>query len=572
MDIVRQRFAIECVHQGFRFGVHPHYLVAVSQLRSGILDVKNGDRIGPFQLTQVEWDANRSDETFGISDIDPGDVNHPLLQTIVYSLMTLRAQNECVTRLERLPSAVELYQAQWPVDPVQLPDALQTALDDTAALMEPAFTDVLGEPPEESTSTIGPDDVTSSPHSNVNKSVPKRGTETFVAKAPGIMEKLIADFGLKDFQAAGIVGNIGEECDGFREMQEKKPLIPGSKGGFGWAQWTGSRRTKFELFCSTNGLSPFSDAANYGYLKDELNDSQKEARDAVRKTPNLSKAVRIFEATFEKAKAGLEHFDRRDDWANLALDSFRNDAESRVPPEVAKILDPDLVQRVIATANLGNATFFAIDQFSEEGGQVLVKQETGKTPIIVANDTTIFPLKPGLVPQAVADKLSASFKENAAVPAPANVPAPKSADEVGARIFAEAKKCDETLVTRDVPGTNHGRVACAYAANEVVRRAIGQPIGGGLSTSAMGEVLAKNQTQVPEQQIVAGNIIISPTHGGNVGHVGIVGEVKNPITATVIYSNSSSRGVFSHKFTLGSWKAFYRDRKGLPVFFFALKA
>jgi hypothetical protein len=573
MAIDRQKFATECVHQGFRFGVHPHYLVAVAQLRSGILDVTNGDRIGPFQLTQVEWNANCSDETFGISDIDPGDISHPLLQTIVYALMTLRAQNECITRLDRLPSAVELYQAQWPADTVRLPDALQKALDDTAALMEPAFTDVLGEPPDDSSTTIGPDDVTPSPGPNVNKPVPARGTETFVAKAPGIMVKMIADFGLKDFQAAGIMGNIGEECDGFREMQEKKPLVPGSKGGFGWAQWTGPRRTAFESFCMRTGQDRFSDAANYGFLKEELNDTQKEARDAVLKAPNLSKAVRVFEATFERAKAGLEHFDRRDDWAKLALDSFRNDADSRVPTEVAKILDPDLIQRVIATANLGNATFFAIDQFSEEGGQVLVKQEIGKTPIILANDTTIFPLKPGLVPQAVADKLSASFKENTAVPTPPpNVPAPTSTDEVSARIFAEAKKCDGTLVTRDVPGTNHGRVACAYAVNEVVKRAIGHPVGGQLSTSAMGEVLAKDQIQVSEQQITPGMICISPTHGGNVGHVGIVGEVKNPITATPIYSNSSSQGVFMHKFTLGSWKAFYRDRKGLPVFFFGLKA
>jgi hypothetical protein len=571
MAIDRQKFATECVHQGFRFGVHPHYLVAVAQLRSGILDDTNGNRIGPFQLTQVEWDANCSDETFGISDIDPGDISHPLLQTIVYALMTLRAQNECITRLDRLPSAVELYQAQWPADTVQLPDALQKALDDTAALMEPAFTDVLGEPPDDSSATIGAGDVTPSPGPDVNKPVPKKGTETFVAKAPGIMVKLIADFGLKDFQAAGIMGNIGEECDGFREMQEKKPLKPGSKGGFGWAQWTGSRRTAFESFCLRTGQDRFSDAANYGYLKEELNDTQKEARDAVRKAPNLSKAVRVFEATFERAAAGLEHFDRRDDWAKLALDSFRNDAESRVPPEVAKILDPDLIQRVIATANLGNSTFFAIDQFSEEGGQVLVKQEVGKTPIIVANDTTIFPLKPGLVPQAVADKLSASFKDNVAVPAPVNVQAPKSTDEISARLFAEAKKCDGTLITRNAPGTNHGRVACAYAVNEVAHRALGRQIGGGLSTSAMGEVLAKNDTQVPEQSIAPGMVIISPTHGGNVGHVGIVGEVKSPITGTVIYSNSSSAGVFLHKFTLGSWKAFYRDRKGLPVFFFAIK-
>jgi len=126
-------------------------------------------------------------------------------------------------------------------------------------------------------------------------------------------------------------------------------------------------------------------------------------------------------------------------------------------------------------------------------------------------------------------------------------------------------------VTRNAPNTNHGRRACAFAVNAVVKQASGRPIGGGNSTADMGEVLATTQTQVSEAQITAGMIIISPTHGGNVGHVGIVGEVTNPVSATVIYSNSSKRGVFSHTFKLGGWKAFYRDRKGLPVFFYAIK-
>jgi hypothetical protein len=385
------------------------------------------------------------------------------------------------------------------------------------------------------------------------------------------MENLVSDFGLKDFQAAGLMGNIGEECDGFREMQEKKPLIPGSKGGFGWAQWTGPRRTQFESFCSVNGMSPFSDAANYGFLKQELNTTQAMALTAVQKAPNISKAVRTFEASFERAKAGLEHFDRRDQWAGLALQSFRANASPMVPPAVLAVLDPDLIHHVLAKANLGNASYWVIDQFSDEGGQVLVKQESGQTPVILATDTTIFPLKAGLVPASVAAQLSASFDETATEPSPAPAPPAASDAEVAMRIFAEAKKCDETLVTRDAPNTNHGRVACAYAVNKVVP-AIGRPVGGGLSTADMGEVLAKTQTQVPEQQITPGMIIISPTHGGNVGHVGIIGEVKIPTNATVIYSNSSSRGVFSHSFTLGTWKSFYRDRKGLPVFFYALKA
>ena len=570
MAILRPDFAVECVHQGFRFGVHPHYLVAVAQLRSAISDTNDGDRIGPFRLTQIEWNANCFDETFGINDFEAGDVNDPNMQCCIYALMTLRAQNGCLVQLGRLPTAVELYQAQWPTDPVRLPDKLQEALDNTKGLMVGAFTAVIGAPPESSI-TVDAGEVATGPDPDLGKPVPKKGTETFVAKAPAIMERLIADFGLKDFQAAGLLGNIGEECDGFREMQERKPLIPGSKGGFGWAQWTGPRRTQFEAFCSAAGLSPFADAANYGFLKEELNTTQTMSLSAIQKATSIAKAVRVFEATFERAKAGLEHFDRRDEWADLALKTFRESADARVPPAVAQILDPDLIHRVIAKANLGNATYWVIDQFTDSGGQVLVKQENGQNPVILATDTTIFPLQAGLVPPLIADQLSASFDGATPQRPPIQVPLPASGAEVSARIFAKAKECDETLVTRDAPNTNHGRLACAFAVNEVVRRAIGKPVGGGNSTADMGEVLAKTQTQLPEQQIGPGTIIISPTHAGNVGHVGIVGEVKNPVNVTVIYSNSSARGVFSHTFTLGKWKAFYRDRKGLPVFFYALK-
>jgi len=573
MAITPADFAEECVHQGLRFGIHPHYLVGVAQLRSGISDTTVGNRIGPYRLTQTEWDANCSDEDFGITDFEADDVNTPEFQCCIYALMALRAQYRCLDRLGQLPSALDLYLEQWPNPPVASAD-LQAALDNTSGLMAAAFAKVPDAP--QSPATIAAGDITPSPPTDFRKPVATKGTETFIAKAPGILAKLIADFGLKDFQAAGILGNIGLECDGFREMQEKKPLIPGSKGGFGWAQWTGPRRTLFEAFCAKNGLSPFSDAANYGYLKEELMDARRQAMSitAVQKTTSIAKAVRSFEATFERAKAGLEHFDRRDQWADLALNSFRASSDTMVPPAVAQILDPDLLQRVIARATLGASTFWLIDQFSDGGGQVLVKLDGAGTPMILASDTSVFPLQAGLVPPTVAAQLSASFDAAAAAApdlAPPNVPPIASDDEISVRIFEKAKECDGTLVTRNEPNTNHGRVACAFAVNKVVTLATGKPVGGGLSTAAMGEGLAKTQTQVPEAEIGPGMIIISPTHGGNVGHVGIVGEIKNPTNATVIYSNSSRLGVFSDTFTLGSWKNFYRDRKHLPVFFYALK-
>ncbi|QPF91200.1 phage tail tip lysozyme [Bradyrhizobium commune] len=571
MAIIPADFAKECIIQGIRFGIHPHYIVGAAQLRSGISDQTVAGRIGPFRLTQVEWNANCFDEGFGISDFEADDVNIPEMQSCIYALMALRAQGQFLERSGRLPSAAELFQEQWPNSGVQLPADLQAALDQTKALMAPAFAAVPDAP--QSPATIDAGDISPSPPVDRDKPVGAKGTETFVAKAPGIMQKLIADFNLKDFQAAGIMGNIGEECDGFREMQEKKPIK--APGGLGWAQWTGSRRTLFEAFCTEGGLSPLSDAANYGFLKRELQTTQSASLTAVQKTASISKAVRSFEASFERARAGLEHFDRRDEWADLALKSFRNSAPDLVPSAVAQVLDPDLNYRVIAHAALGGATFWAVDQFTENGGQVLVKLDGNGTASVLASDTTIFPLQSGLVPAPVLAQLSADFDATAVPagpgPAPVGVQPPATDNEVCARIFAKAKECDDTLVTRDVPHTNHGRVACAFAVNNVVEQAIGHPVGGGLSTAAMGDILAKSLTPAPEGQITAGMIIISPTHGSNVGHVGIVGEVKDPINKTVIYSNSSSKGVFSHSFTFGSWKNFYRDRKNLPVFLYALK-
>jgi hypothetical protein len=385
------------------------------------------------------------------------------------------------------------------------------------------------------------------------------------------MEKLIHDFDLKPFQAAGILGNIGLECDGFRLMQEVHP-IGGGRGGFGWCQWTGDRRKQFENFCDVQGLEPTSDAANYGYLKRELQTSESASIGALKTTTGLIEAVHVFEQAFERAKAGLEHFDRRERWAKLALDNFRE----QLPAAAAKLLDPDLIFKVAGSAVSGTTSFWAVDQFAENGGQVLIAQKAGQEARILDQDTTVLPVKPELIPDpipaAISDALSAGVKlpSNPHPKDPA-VASPATDLDAAQRVFAKAQECDETLITRDVKGTKNGRLACAYAVNEVVRRALGKPIGGGFSTTNMSKVLSVKHTKVDDESKVApGAIIISPTQGENVGHVGIVSTIKSPLSATTIYSNSSSRGVFSHKFTVGTWKNFYRNRKGLPVLFFAL--
>ena len=85
---------------------------------------------------------------------------------------------------------------------------------------------------------------------------------TFRAKAPGIMAKLLSDFPIEKLAAAAIVGNLGHESAGLATLQEIKPTVAGSRGGYGWAQWTGPRRRAFEAYCKRNGKDPASDDAN----------------------------------------------------------------------------------------------------------------------------------------------------------------------------------------------------------------------------------------------------------------------------------------------------------------------
>src|ERR1700728_2182515 len=92
-------------------------------------------------------------------------------------------------------------------------------------------------------------------------------TSLFISKAPGIMNQLMSQFDLNDFQAAGILGNLGTECAGFHVLHEIGQ--PDGRGGYGWAQWTGPRRVDFIAWCTTNDLDWHSDEANYGFLVNE---------------------------------------------------------------------------------------------------------------------------------------------------------------------------------------------------------------------------------------------------------------------------------------------------------------
>ena len=135
---------------------------------------------------------------------------------------------------------------------------------------------------------------------------------------PRLMTDLMRDFELTPEQAAGVVGNLAHETGGFRHMQEISPVVPGSRGGFGFAQWTGPRRRQFESWASEQGLDPNSYDANYGFLAHELrNTPEGRVLGDLRGAQDAASAARVFSDRF--LRPGIPHMDSRLAMANQAL-------------------------------------------------------------------------------------------------------------------------------------------------------------------------------------------------------------------------------------------------------------
>jgi hypothetical protein len=121
-------------------------------------------------------------------------------------------------------------------------------------------------------------------------------------------DNLMKDFGLTDEQAAGIVGNLWHESGGMNSGITQGGRIGPPNGnmaddngnGYGIAQWGGSRKQGLIDYAQQNGLDPSSQAANYGYLKQELSGPYKGAIDAVKSTSDVASATAAFCNTFEK--------------------------------------------------------------------------------------------------------------------------------------------------------------------------------------------------------------------------------------------------------------------------------
>ena len=153
--------------------------------------------------------------------------------------------------------------------------------------------------------------------------------DVFAAACARLGPRLMRDLGLSDLQAAGLLGNLGHESGGFRQLQAVAPAVAGSRGGWGLAQWTGPRRVAMEAWCRARGRDPADPEAGYGYLCAELRGTEAAALEALRTAATLEAATAVVCGRFERP--GILALPSRLAWARRALAALRDAAGPEAP-------------------------------------------------------------------------------------------------------------------------------------------------------------------------------------------------------------------------------------------------
>src|SRR5690606_38070280 len=106
------------------------------------------------------------------------------------------------------------------------------------------------------------------------------GTATAIPSAPEIRQGLI-DRGLPEHVADAFIVNFQDESGLNPGINERNPIVPGSRGGFGLYQLTGPRRRQYEAFAAERGLPLDSVDAQLDFLMLEGSTTEKEAFDKI---------------------------------------------------------------------------------------------------------------------------------------------------------------------------------------------------------------------------------------------------------------------------------------------------
>lgn len=162
-----------------------------------------------------------------------------------------------------------------------------------------------------------PDDYKAFMDGSLIVQMPNAGEST-MKTANKLFTDIKSELGVSDAVAAGIVGNLAHESGGFLQLQEIDPTIKGSRGGFGYAQWTGPRRVEFEKWATDKGLDPNSYEANKGFLIHELkNTAEGSVLKELENVTDPLEATKIISDKF--LRPGKPHMNSRLAWTKTLL-------------------------------------------------------------------------------------------------------------------------------------------------------------------------------------------------------------------------------------------------------------
>jgi hypothetical protein len=135
-----------------------------------------------------------------------------------------------------------------------------------------------------------------------------------------LVEEIMQQYDLSREAAAGIVGSFDYETGAFKYMQEIEPLVKGSRGGTGYAMWTGPRRREFERFAQEQGLDIGSREGNMAFFRYEM-ENTREGRvlEKLRNVTSAEEAARIFTNEFLRPSKKHANMDERIRRANLYM-------------------------------------------------------------------------------------------------------------------------------------------------------------------------------------------------------------------------------------------------------------
>ena len=129
--------------------------------------------------------------------------------------------------------------------------------------------------------------------------------------------------GFSPIHAAAIAGNFAHEAGPRGRIDyginEIKPTVKGSRGGYGAAQWTGPRRVGLEQFAKKNGLSVSDRETQMKYFDQERSGAEKGAFNRLQKTGDLNSATKSFMQNYERPRASTANLANRQHHAQEIL-------------------------------------------------------------------------------------------------------------------------------------------------------------------------------------------------------------------------------------------------------------